>query len=143
MRPYESKKDFFLSLLSELMTTLVTFFFLVLTLDENYNLVTVDTRVQIGWFIIVLIILVVLKSIALVVYPAVRGIMKLFASKKKPEDSEEESEAPARKNEVELKANVQPQTKITPNVAELEKSRLNTSVRKILEDETPEKVKKG
>lgn len=108
MRPFETKKDFFLALLSELMTTLVTFFFLVLTLDENYNLVTVDTRVQIGWFIIVLIILVVLKSIALVVYPAIRGLMKLFASKKKPEESEEDSDASPRKNDVELKTNVNP-----------------------------------
>ena len=58
-------------------------FFFVLTLDENYNLVTVDTRVQIGWFIIVLIILMVLMSVILVVYPAIRGITKLFASKKK------------------------------------------------------------
>ena len=83
MRPYESKKDFFLALLTEIMTTLVTFFFFVLTLDENYNLVTVDTRVQIGWFIIVLIILMVLMSVILVIYPAIRGITKLFASKKK------------------------------------------------------------
>lgn len=143
MRPYELKKDFFLALLTEFMTTLVTFFFLVLTLDENYNLVTVDTRVQIGWFIIVLTILIVLKGILLVVYPAIRGIMKLFSSKKKPEESEEESEPPAAKNEVELNTRLQQRDKIEFEVPPLERSHLNTSARKINEEESPQKLKKG
>jgi hypothetical protein len=82
LMPFDLKKDFFLALMTEIMTTLVTFFFFVLILDESYNLVTVDTRVQIGWFIVVLIILIVLQSVLLVLYPAIRGIIKLFERRK-------------------------------------------------------------
>ena len=133
MRPYESKKDFFLALMSELITTLVNFFFFVLTLDESYNLVTVDTRVQIGWFIIVLIILKILKSTLLVVYPAIRGITKLFARKSKPDDKDsgDESEAPVGKKEVELVLKPGTGSKESPAKPELETSILNTSARRV------------
>jgi hypothetical protein len=134
-RPHESKSEFFLEFITELLFTLGNFFFFVLALDESYSIVTVETRVQIGWFIVVIFVIALAVSILLVLYPALKAISKLCSGKKKKkskdddsedseEDSESESEAPKGKS-IELQKG-----KKNP---ELETSKLNTSARGIKE----------
>jgi uncharacterized membrane protein len=86
-RPHRSKSEFFLELITELLFTLGNFFFFVLALDESYNIVTVDTRVQIGWFIVVIFVIALAVSILLVLYPAIKGVSRLCSSKKKKKKS--------------------------------------------------------
>lgn len=132
-RPHISKSSFFLELVTELLFTMGNFFFFVLALDESYNIVTVDTRVQIGWFIVVIFMIALAVNILLVLYPAVKGIVKLCSSKKsqkKPVEDENSSDYDSQeesgdhsKSGVEL-----PKHK---KKDDLETSKLNTSARNI------------
>jgi len=116
-RPHKENGEFFIEFITELLFTLGNFFFLVLALDENYNVITVDTRVHIGWFIVFIYIIALSISILLVLYPAIKSIIKFFNKKNELENDgkdEEESE-----DEEDPKK-------------EAEMSRLNTSQRNII-----------
>lgn len=125
IRPHNENIEFFMEFITEMLFTIGNFFFLVLALDESYNIVKVDTRVNIGWFIVVIYVLALAISILLVLYPALKIILRFCRKAKKvKEDSQEEEEAEENKREGEENTN-------NNNQENLENSRLNTSQRKI------------
>lgn len=127
-RPHKSKSEFFLEFITELLFTLGNFFFFVLALDESYNIVTVETRVQVGWFIVVIFVIALAISILLVLIPALKAISQLCGKKKKEKDDDESEEESEDESESKEGVEMQPKAKKNP---ELETSRLNTSVRKL------------
>lgn len=116
-RPHRENSEFFIEFITELLFTLGNFFFLVLALDENYNVITVDTRVHIGWFIVFIYIIALSISILLVLYPAIKSIIKFFSKKNEVEELEKDEESDEE----------------TPK-KEMEMSKLNSSQRNIVKD---------
>lgn len=139
-RPHASKSDFFIEFIRELLFTLANFFFFVLALDESYNIVTVDTRVQIGWFIVVIFVIALIVSIMLVLNPAIKCLTSICQRKKKNKDEEEDDSEEA--NEVQINKNkkMRPQSQKELELQqskvqdELETSKMNTSLRNIKKD---------
>lgn len=124
IRPHNENMEFFMEFITEFLFTVGNFFFLVLALDESYNIVKVDTRVNIGWFIVFIYILALAISILLVLYPAIKILLKFCrkAKKNNVEDSDDDGE------ELEENPNHEAHEESRPN---LESSRLNTSHRAI------------
>lgn len=127
IRPHKENLEFFMEFITEFLFTVGNFFFLVLALDESYNIVKVDTRVNIGWFIVVIYVLALSISILLVLYPALKILLKFCKRPKKVKDSDVEEEEPP----VEM---VEAGDAEVGHNAALEDSKLNTSNRKIKED---------
>ncbi len=81
-RPFKTKAHFMIEFIKEFLFSIGIFFLFVLALDESYNIITVDTRVQIGWFVVVIFVIALLMSITLVIIPALKIISAVFKKKK-------------------------------------------------------------
>ena len=125
-RPHEEKGEFFRELITEFLFTAGNFFFFVLALDESYNIIRVDTRVSIGWFIVFIYVIALAISIMLVLIPGIKGLIKICKGKKKEEEEEDDDDVPDDE--------AGPPRVLRPSVEdrkETERSRLNTSQRGI------------
>lgn len=127
IRPHKENLEFFMEFITEFLFTVGNFFFLVLALDESYNIVKVDTRVNIGWFIVVIYVLALSISILLVLYPALKILLKFCKRPKKgkkgSEDDEEDDEIAVENGEGDPGHN-----------DALEDSKLNTTNRRMKEE---------
>jgi cytochrome c-type biogenesis protein CcmE len=124
-KPHRHNGEFFIEFMTELLFTFGNFFFLVLALDENYNVITVETRVHIGWFIVFIYILALSISILLVLYPAIKSIIKFFKQKKENKNKSN--------NRADEEASQEESDEEEPR-KDTEMSHLNTSQRSINQD---------
>lgn len=89
IKPHEEMYEYYVELTTESLFTIGNFLFLILGLDDSYGLISVGTRVFIGWLIFFVYILALVISVCLVIYEIIETIKML---KKKFCDPKEDNE---------------------------------------------------
>lgn len=88
IQPHEEIYEYRIELFTESMFSLGNFMFLLLVLDDNYQIMSIGKRVFIGWIIFWIYVLALVVSIGLVIYEIIQLVKKIKenCSKKKEDD---------------------------------------------------------